>query len=84
MSEFGPMNHDHLEYWLQVQPKDFLLVEVNEIRTAVIAIQGTATLASAEQDVERLQQSLQYIITRAEQITDALNVALEYAQHMDE
>ena len=84
MSGSGPMNRDHLEYWLQVQPKAFLLAEVNEIRTAIIAIQGTATLASAEQDVESLQQSLQHIITRAKQIMDALNVALEYAQHMDE
>lgn len=84
MPELRPMSHDYLEYWLQVQPKAFLLAEVNEIRTAIIAIQGTATLASTERDVERLQQSLQYIITRAKQITDALNVALEYVRHMDE
>ncbi len=77
------MHPDDLDYWLQKRPRSFIITEVNEIRTAVNALQGYLSLAVTQPgglDAATSQIMFQHI----QKIIHTLDVALSYAQHLDE
>lgn len=82
MSTPSSKNHDHIDYWLQLSPKDFLLAEVNEIRTLANAISGL--IAMATQNQKEFSVTAQAITDHTQRIVEVLNVALIYAQNLEQ